>query len=46
MIQNFIYVVEGVFFVHDCVEENSKRPDVLLFAAVCFALEDLGCGVV
>ena len=41
VVQNLIDVIEWVFFVNDCVKQNTKSPDILLFASVGFALQDL-----
>ena len=46
MVHDLVDAVEGVFFVDEGVEEDAEGPDVLLFAAVGFALEDFGGGVV
>jgi hypothetical protein len=46
VIQNFVDIIERILFVDDSVEQNAKSPHVLFFAPVCFALKDLGCGVV
>lgn len=46
VIHNLIYAIEGVLLVDDCVEEDAEGPDVLLLAAVGFASEDFGRGVI
>lgn len=44
VVKDFVNVVERVFFIDDCVQEDSKCPHVLLLAAVRLALEHLrGC---
>lgn len=40
------YIVEGILLIHDCVQENAHRPDVLLFAAISLTLQDLWCCIV
>lgn len=42
MIEDFVDAVEGVFLVDEGVEEDAEGPDVLLLAAVGFALQDFG----
>ena len=42
MIEDLVDAVEWVFFVDEGVEEDAEGPDVLLFAAVGFPLEDFG----
>lgn len=46
MVEDLVDVVEWVLLVDDGVEEDAQGPDVLLFAAVGLALQDLGGGVV
>ena len=46
MVQNLIDTVKWVFFVDKRVEKYAKRPDVLLLAAVGFALQNFGGCVV
>lgn len=40
VVENLIDVVERVLFVDDGVEQNSKGPHILFFAAVRFALKN------
>lgn len=42
VIDNLVDVVKRVFLVHERVEQDAQGPDVLLFAAVGFALQDFG----
>ena len=42
VIQDLIDAVEWVFFVDEGVEQDAESPDILLFAAVGFALQDFG----
>lgn len=46
MIHDLVNAVEGVFLVDEGVEQDAEGPDVLFFAAVGFALEDFGGGVI
>lgn len=46
MIHDFVNRVEGVLLVDNSVEQDSKGPDVLFFAAVGFAGEDFGGGII
>ena len=46
VIQDLVDAVKGVFFVDERVEEDAEGPDVLFLAAVGFALEDFGRGVI
>lgn len=39
VIQDLIDIIERVFLVHNCVEENAQGPDVLFFASVGLALK-------
>lgn len=44
VIQDLVDAVEGVFLVDESVEEDAEGPDVLLFAAIGFSLENFwGC---
>ena len=46
MVEDLVDAVKGVLLVDEGVEEDAEGPDVLLLAAVGFALEDFGRGVV
>lgn len=46
VVQDLVDAVEGVFLVHERVQEDAERPHVLLLAAVRLALEDLGRSVI
>lgn len=46
VVKDFVDVVEWILLVHNCVQEDTQRPHILLFAAVGLALEDLGGGVI
>lgn len=46
VVEYFIDAVEGVLLVDEGVEEDAEGPDVLFLAAVGFALEDFGRGVI
>lgn len=46
MVEDFVDVVEWVFFVDNRIEQNAKGPDILFFAPVGLALQDFGGGVV
>ena len=46
VVEDLVAAVKGVFLVDEGVEEDAEGPDVLLLAAVGFALEDFGRGVV
>lgn len=46
MVHDLVNAVKGVFLVDESVQENTKGPDVLFFAAVGAALEDFGGRVV
>lgn len=42
VVEDLVDAVKGVFLVDEGVEEDAQGPDVLLLAAVGFALEDFG----
>jgi len=46
MIEDLVDIVEWVFLVDDGVQQDPEGPDVLLFPAVGFSLEDFGGGVI
>ena len=46
MVHNLVNAVKGVLFVNDGIEEDTKSPDVLLFAAVGLAGENFGGSVI
>lgn len=46
VIHNLIDTIERILFVHDRVQEDPQRPDILLFAAVRKPSKDFGCRVV
>lgn len=46
VVHDLVDAVKGVFLVDEGVEEDSQGPDVLFLAAVGFALQDFGGGVV
>lgn len=41
-VHDLVDAVERVLFIDDRVEQDAKRPDVLLFAAVRFSSKDFG----
>lgn len=46
VVHDLVDAVEGVLLVDDGVEEDTQRPDVLLFAAIWLSSQDLGGGVI
>lgn len=46
VVEDFVDVVERVLLVDDGIQQNPQSPDILLLAAVGFALQDFGGGVV
>ena len=45
-VHDLIDAVEGVLLVDDGVEEDSKRPDVLLLASIRLTREHFGCSII
>lgn len=46
VIQDLVDIVKRILLVDNRVKKDSKSPDVLLFAAIGFALQDFGCSVI
>lgn len=46
VVENFVDVVEWILLIDDGIEQNAQSPDVLLFAAVRFALKDFRCRII
>jgi len=46
MVQDLINAVKRVFLVHESIQQDTERPDILLLATIRLALKDLGCSVV
>jgi hypothetical protein len=46
VVHDLVYAIERIFFVDDGVEQDAQGPDILLFAAVSTAGEDLWGGVI
>jgi hypothetical protein len=46
MVHDLVNGIEGVFFVDDGVEQDTKGPDILFFTAIGFSPKNFGGGVV
>lgn len=46
VVHDFVDAVERVLLVYNGIEEDAEGPNILLFAAICFASEDFGSSVI